>query len=257
MGRLSFPSDSAIEIMMAREQHDNLTELASKLEVEFKDWNLLKQALTHRSYLGEVDHANSNERLEFLGDSVLGLVVSEYLFTRYSDRSEGELAKAKAVAVSEPILAQAAKDLDIDKAIYLSSGEEASGGRSRLSILSDTFEAVVAAVYLDPGLDAARKFVLCALEQILEDIDRKEHIRDYKSLLQELTQSVHKRAPEYVVVSEEGADHDKTFVVEARMDATVLGRGVGKSKKQAEQAAALEALEKSEKKLQHQRQEGE
>lgn len=242
---------------MAREQEDNLTELAKNLGVEFRDWDLLKQALTHRSYLSEVDHANSNERLEFLGDSVLGLVVSEYLFTRYTDRTEGELAKAKAVAVSEPILAQAAKDLGIDKAIYLSSGEEASGGRSRLSILSDTFEAVVAAIFLDPGLDSARKFVLCALEQILEDIDRKEHIRDYKSLLQELTQSVHKRAPEYVVVSEEGADHDKTFVVEARMDETVLGSGVGKSKKQAEQAAALEALEKSEKKLQHQRLEGE
>lgn len=241
---------------MAWNHEDNLRELTKVLGIEFENLELLRQALTHRSYLGEVEGVESNERLELLGDAVLGLVVSEHLFTRYTERTEGELAKAKAVAVSEPILAQAAKDLGIDAAILLSSGEEASGGRERLSILSDTFEAVVAAIFLTEGLDAARRFVLLALEQILEDIDRQEHIRDYKSLLQELTQSLHKKAPDYVVVSEEGADHDKTFVVEARLNSTILGRGVGKSKKQAEQAAALEALEKSEKKLQCERQEG-
>jgi len=235
----------------------NLRELTKRLGVEFHDLGLLRQALTHRSYLGEVENAESNERLEFLGDSVLGLVVAEYLYRRYGDRTEGELAKAKAVAVSEPILAQAAKDLGIDKVILLSAGEEASGGRQRLSILSDTFEAVVAAVFLDLGLETARGFILRALEQILEDIERKEHIRDYKSLLQELTQGSRKRAPDYVVVSEKGADHDKTFVVEVRLDTEVLGKGTGKSKKQAEQAAALEALEKSAKKLQSERLEGE
>ena len=235
------------------EQEQNLDELIRKFGIRLENIELLRQALTHRSYLGEIEGIQSNERLEFLGDAVLGLIVCEYLFTMYGDRSEGELAKAKAVAVSEPVLAEAAKDLGIDEFIFLSAGEEASGGRQRLSILSDTFEAVVAAVYLERGLEDARQLVLKALEQILEDIERKEHIRDYKSLLQELTQSIHKRAPEYFVISEAGADHDKTFIVEARLDAEVLGCGVGKSKKQAEQAAALEALEKSEKKLQSER----
>lgn len=227
------------------------------LGVEFNDVDTLRHGLTHRSFLGEVEGVESNERLEFLGDSVLGVIIAEHLYSMYHDRTEGELAKAKAVAVSEPILAQAAKDLKIDQFVLLSGGEEASGGRQRLSILSDTFEAVVAAIYLDLGLEATRKFVLRALSQILEDIDRKEHIRDYKSLLQELTQSQFKKAPEYVVVEERGADHDKTFVVEARLDLKVLGSGMGKSKKQAEQAAALEALQKSEKRLQHERKEGE
>ncbi|MDO8684717.1 MAG: ribonuclease III [Armatimonadota bacterium] len=224
-----------------------LKNVARKLHVDITDYEQLQQALTHRSCLGETEGVLSNERLEFLGDAVLGLVVCEYLFTQYTDRAEGELAKAKAVAVSEPILAEAAKALGLDQMLLMSSGEEMSGGRKRFSILSDAFEAIVAVVYLDCGLEAARQFVLRALESILVDIDRKEHIRDYKSLLQEMTQGAHKKAPRYVVISEEGADHDKTFVVEARLEGAILGKGAGKSKKQAEQAAALEALEKTQK----------
>lgn len=218
------------------------------LGIRVSNLALLEQSLTHRSYLGEATtDVASNERLEFLGDAVLGLVVCAYLYSRYPDRSEGELAKAKAVAVSEPVLADAAKRIGLETAILMSSGEEASGGRSRLSILSDAFEALIAVLYIDGGLDAAREFCLRALESILVDIERQEHIRDYKSLLQELTQSKHKKAPKYVVVKEDGADHDKTFVVEARLDTILLGKGSGKSKKQAEQAAALEALEVSRK----------
>ncbi|MEN6520230.1 MAG: ribonuclease III [Armatimonadota bacterium] len=224
--------------------------IARRLQVDFNDLGLLQQALTHRSYLSEAAEMESNERLEFLGDAVLGLVICEYLFLSYADRSEGELAKAKAVAVSEPVLADAAKQLGIDMMILMSTGEEASGGRNRLSILADTFEALVAAMYLDVGIDAARKFCLRALESILSDIERQEHIRDYKSLLQELTQASHKKAPKYVVIREEGADHDKTFVVEARLESDCLGTGSGKSKKQAEQAAALEALQKCKVQLQ-------
>jgi ribonuclease-3 len=223
---------------------------ARKLKINIKDLNLLEQALTHRSYLGETTDMQSNERLEFLGDAVLGLVICEYLFSKYSDRSEGELAKAKAVAVSEPVLAESAKNLGLDKMILMSVGEEASGGRYRHSILADTFEALVAVIYLDIGLPAAIEFCLRALESILIDIERQEHIRDYKSLLQELTQGKRKKAPNYIVVKEEGADHDKTFLVEARLEGEVLGCGTGKSKKQAEQAAALEALEKHKKMLQ-------
>ena len=222
-----------------------LKAVSRKLHVDITDYELLQQALTHRSCLGEVEDAISNERLEFLGDAVIGLIVCEYLYCQYADRAEGELAKAKAVAVSEPILAEAAKTLGLDEMLRMSAGEEQSGGRKRLSILSDAFEAIVAVVYLDCGLEAARQFVLRALESILIDIERQEHIRDYKSLLQEMTQGAHKKAPKYTVVDEQGADHDKTFFVEARLDGALLGSGFGKSKKQAEQAAALEALQKA------------
>jgi len=217
--------------------------IVRKLQVDITDYALLQQALTHRSYLGESGEALSNERLEFMGDSVLGEVVAEYLYTQFPDRSEGDLAKAKAVAVSEPVLAESAKTLGLADMILMSTGEEASGGRKRLSILSDAFEALVAVVYLDCGMDAARQFVLRALESILVDIERKEHIRDYKSLLQEHTQGLYKRAPRYVVISEQGADHDKTFSIEVALEEVVMGRGEGKSKKQAEQAAALQALQ--------------
>jgi len=220
-----------------------LQKIVRKLHVSISDFALLQQSLTHKSYLGETAEASSNERLEFLGDSVLGVVVAEYLFTQFPDRAEGDLAKAKAVAVSEPVLAESAKNLGLPDMLLMSTGEEASGGRKRLSIMADAFEALIAVVYLDCGLEAARQFVLRALESILIDIQRQEHIRDYKTLLQEHTQGIHKRAPRYVVIDEKGADHDKTFTVEARLDENMLGRGEGKSKKQAEQAAALQALE--------------
>jgi len=220
-----------------------LQQIARKLKVKKEDLDLLRRALTHKSYLAEVSDLVSNERLEFFGDAVLGMIVSEHLFAKFSEKQEGELAKVKAVAVSEPILAEAANKMGIAPALFLSTGEEMSGGRARSSILADALEAVVAAVYLSQGLEAARKFVLKALGPILEDIEREEHHRNYKSILQELTQSLYRRAPKYVVVEESGADHDKTFIVEAQLDGSSLGCGTGKSKKQAEQAAALEALQ--------------
>jgi ribonuclease-3 len=216
--------------------------LARHLKVKKEDEELLRQALTHRSYLGEVGSAVSNERLEFLGDAVLGLVVSEHLFSKFTEREEGELAKAKAVAVSEPVLADAAKKMNLGEAILMSAGEEASGGRSRPSILADAFEAVIAAIYLTQGFESAKRFILKALQPVLDDIERGEHYRNYKSILQEICQDLYKRAPKYVVVSESGYDHDKTFVVEVQLNGKTLGRGTGKSKKQAEQAAAYEAL---------------
>ncbi len=216
--------------------------ITKKLGIGVKNFDLLQQALTHKSYLGESSEALSNERLEFLGDSVLGVVVSEYLFAQFPDRPEGELAKAKAVAVSEPVLAESAKALGLSDMVQMSAGEELSGGRCRHSILADTFEALIAVVYLDCGLESARGFILKALKLILKDIERQEHLRDYKTMLQEQTQGLYKRAPQYVVIDEQGADHDKTFTIEARLDDSVLGRGEGKSKKQAEQAAALQAL---------------
>lgn len=222
---------------------NDFEKLARRLKIRKADQPILQQALTHKSYLGEVSNLRSNERMEFLGDSVLGLVVAEHLYSKFAEKQEGELAKAKAVAVSEPILAEAAKKIGLAPALLLSTGEDTSGGRNRSSILADAFEAVVAAVYLIGGLDAARQLVLKALRPLLDDIEREEHHRNYKSILQEISQSRYKKAPRYMVVSESGADHDKTFVVEAILDGVPLGRGTGKSKKQAEQAAALEALQ--------------
>ncbi|MEN6357722.1 MAG: ribonuclease III [Armatimonadota bacterium] len=223
-----------------------LQQIVQKLQLEIKDFTLLRQSLTHRSYLGESAEATSNERLEFLGDSVLGVVIAEYLYTHFPERNEGELAKAKAVAVSEPVLAESAKSLGLQNMIMMSSGEEASGGRKRLSIMADAFEALVAVIYLDLGLEAARQFILRALDSILKDVEHRQHIRDYKTLLQEYTQGIYKKAPLYVVVNEKGADHDKTFTVEVHLDKKRLGSGTGKSKKQAEQAAALQALDRIE-----------
>jgi ribonuclease-3 len=217
-------------------------ELAHRLGFSEDHYDILRQALTHKSYLGEVNDLASNERMEFLGDSILGMIVSEQLFSTFGEKQEGELAKAKAVAVSETILADASRELDLADAIFLSTGEESSGGRTRPSILADTFEAIVAAMYLSMGLEVTREFVLKSLGPILEDIESDEHHRNYKSLLQELSQSLFKKAPKYIVIEETGADHDKTFIIEAQLDGQSLGQGAGKSKKQAEQASAFEAL---------------
>ena len=219
-----------------------LREYADRLYPGIKDLQLLQKALTHRSYLGDCPTAENNERLEFLGDSILGIVVAEYLYRIFPDRKEGELAKAKAVAVSEPVLAEGALALGVDDMTLMSSGEESGGGRQRPSILSDTFGALVAVVYLECGLEAARTFVLKAIDSIISDIHIDQYIRDFKTVLQELTQGSLKKAPAYVVLNEEGADHDKTFTVEVKLDDITLGSGQGKSKKQAEQAAAQLAI---------------
>ena len=153
--------ESIVNCIMVFDQKQ-LQLITRKLQVDIKDYQLLQQALTHRSYLGESAEALSNERLEFLGDSVIGIVVAEYLYCRFPDRPEGELAKAKAVAVSEPILAESAKHLGLADMILMSGGEEASGGRRRLSILADSFEALIAVIYLDCGLEAARQFILAS-----------------------------------------------------------------------------------------------
>jgi len=220
-----------------------LQKIARKLGIKKNGLEILKQAMTHKSYLGDGNQLTSYERLEFLGDSVLGLIVSENLFSKFIEKQEGELAKAKAVIVSEPILADAARKFGLADALFMSAGEESSGGRNRSSILADAFEAVIAAIYLSEGLEAASAFVLRALGPILQDIEGEEHHKNYKSILQELSQSLYKKAPRYVVISESGADHDKTFVVEAQLNGKSLGQGSGKSKKQAEQAAAYEALQ--------------
>jgi len=218
-------------------------QLARRLGITMRRPELLRQAVTHKSAEQELT-LPANERLEFLGDAVLGLAVAGYLYRTYPGLPEGDLTKFKAVAVSETILAEVAQDLGLGRFLVLSKGEEQSGGRTRGSLLADALEAVFGAIYLDRGQTTARRVILDLLKEKLSAIERAEHELDYKTLLQEQVQEVHRTPPTYRVVDEQGPDHDRTFVAEVRVGGKVLGRGVGKSKKQAEQAAAREALGK-------------
>jgi len=206
-----------------------------------KDPAALKQALTHKSLVP--DHSlDSNERLEFLGDSVLGLVVVEYLYSQFPTRGEGELAKAKALIVCKDALAAAARRLDLTSQIRLGRTEEQMGGRNRASIIADAFEALIAVIYRESGYPAARDFILTALAPEIAVVNAERDWRDPKTVLQELRQAVHLSSPIYVVTGERGRPHDKTFMLDVLLDGTVAGSGVGKTKKEAQQAAAEAAL---------------
>src|SRR5262245_23679139 len=223
----------------------DLPTLERKLGHHFVERALIETALTHRShaYRAGQERLQSNERLEFLGDSVLGLIVNEYLYGEYPDRSEGELTKMKSLVVSRAVLSRAAESIDLGRHLILAPGEVDAGGRSRASILSDAFEAVLGAVYLDGGLPPVQAFLerqlLASLEATLAD----HQLANYKSLLQERIQAQLKTPPRYKVTSTSGPDHAKKFVVEVVVRGKVLGRGEGNSKKIAEQRAAREALQ--------------
>jgi ribonuclease-3 len=199
----------------------------------------------HRSYVHgkSADRGLSNERMEFLGDSVLGLVVNEYLYNRYPDRDEGDLTKIKSLVVSRQVLAKKAEEMGLGKYLLLSAGEVESGGRKRSSIIADAMEAVIGAIYLDRGIEAAREFIRREILVGLHEITRSEEHTNYKSLLQELVQGSRKVHPVYRVQSERGPDHDKQFIVDVSISGKMYGRGTGKSKKEAEQSAAKAALE--------------
>lgn len=209
----------------------------------FKDKNLIYQAFSHSSYANEKKKpGGSNERLEFLGDSVLSIVVSEYLYTHLTHIAEGELTKLRASLVCEKSLHVFARQIRLGDFLMLGKGEENTGGRERPSILADAFEAVIAAIYLDGGLEAARRHIL---RFIPEDIQhrKKPVFNDFKTILQEIVQKNPEEKVEYILAGEEGPDHNKRFVVEVCLNSNVIGRGKGKSKKEAEQLAAKEALE--------------
>lgn len=227
----------------------DLPELERKLDHHFADRNLIETALTHRShaYRAGQERLQSNERLEFLGDSVLGLIVNEYLFRRYRDRSEGELTKMKSLIVSRAVLSRAAESLQLGRHLILAPGEVDAGGRTRASILSDAFEAVLGALYLDGGLEPVQRFVRRELLSTLEETLTDHQLANYKSLLQEKVQASLKTPPRYKVTATSGPDHAKRFVVEVVVRGRVLGRGEGNSKKLAEQRAAREALDVVEK----------
>ena len=216
----------------------------SKIGYIFKDKFLLSLALTHTSYANEAKrNKNHNERLEFLGDSVLSIIVSEYLYTNFFNMPEGELSKTRAALVCEKSIAGFAREIDLGDYLLLGRGEAANGGKERDSILSDAFEAVIAAMYLDGGIEPAKKFVLDFISKNVDKDNFSSPFVDYKTELQEIIQQNKEEKVEYVVVDESGPAHDKRFVVEVHLNSNVIGRGTGKSKKHAEQLAAKEALE--------------
>jgi ribonuclease III len=223
-----------------------LLKLCRVLGVRFKDLRLLNQALMHRSYSYEADLSRheSNERMEFLGDSVLGLLVNEHLYARYTKREEGRLTKIKSMLVSEPVLSKKADELMLGDYILLSDNERQSGGGSRVSIIADAFEAVIGAVYLDSGLTAARKFVERHLLSEIDELLEVDEFKNYKSMIQEHAQRKLGARPRYRVVSAKGPEHERTFFVELKLGGRTVGRGEGKNKKEAEQAAARSALGK-------------
>jgi ribonuclease-3 len=212
----------------------------------FVNQSLLIQALKHRSYLPFTNEqrVDSNERLELLGDAVLGLVVTEHLYRRYPKKEEGDLTTMKSLMVSRKILAHSARRIGLGDFVLLSQAEERSGGRNRTSILADVFESLVGAIYLDGGLASARAFVHRHLLSRMDDIVGQEQHRNYKSLLLEYAQARNLGAPVYIVVAEHGPDHDKTFTVEVQIQDETVGIGTGNSKKKAEQQAAKSALDK-------------
>lgn len=221
----------------------NIEEFQKKIGISFHDPKLLTHALIHSSYANErkMSKDKNNERLEFLGDAVLELITSDYLFRTYKKEPEGKLTKLRASLVCEPTLAMCAKDIALGEYLLLSRGEDMTGGRERDSILSDAFEAVIGAVYLDQGIESARKFIETHL---LKDVENKVLFFDAKTQLQEIIQGEGNETLHYVLVKEEGPDHQKQFTIEARLGDEVIGRGVGRSKKTAEQHAAFEAIKK-------------
>ncbi len=218
-----------------------MKELEQRIGYQFHDISLLKQALTHSSFTNEqkINKTGDYERLEFLGDAVLELTSSEFLFHEHQDVPEGELTKMRASMVCEPALAFCARDLELGKFIRLGKGEENTGGRERDSIISDVMEAVTGAIYLDGGMEPARQFINSF---ILSDLEDKRLFYDSKSNLQELIQGKLKKEFWYELLEESGPEHNKVFKVSVHMEDEVLGEGIGKTKKAAEQQAAYRAL---------------
>lgn len=220
--------------------NENLAKLEQNLGYSFKNIRLLETALTHSSYANEcAEEIQCNERLEFLGDSILGFVSAKYFYENYKNYPEGELTKHRAAKVCESALCVFAKELGIGQALFLGKGETRNGGNERPSILADAFEAVLAAVFLDGGLEEAAKIVL----RFISRHEDPEDTKDYKTTLQEVIQRNPEEHIEYVIVGEQGPAHLKQFTVEVHLNSNIIGVGTGKSKKIAEQQAAKQALE--------------
>lgn len=218
----------------------NFKEFEKIIGYSFKNEKLLFEALSHSSFANETKR-NSNERLEFLGDSVLSIVVSDFLFENYKHLPEGQLTKVRASLVCESSLFEFAKTIRLGDFLMLGKGEENTGGRTRPSILADAFEAVIAAIYLDGGIKCATKYILGFIPKDLNQVKANSN-HDYKTILQEVIQKNPEERVEYFLKNAVGPDHNKTFTIQVKLNSNVIGEGVGHSKKQAEQMAACEAL---------------
>lgn len=222
---------------------ENISRLEFVLDYFFNNKSLLLNAVIHRSYSNEnKDFKNlNNEKLELLGDSVLGVVVVEYLYNRFVNLSEGELVRIKSVVVSEHSISEFAKQISLGDYIILSKGEELNGGKNRVSILADAFEAVIGAIFLDSGLEGVKRFLIPFLIPKIDYLNQDEDSIDYKTVLQEYAQSSFKDTPKYQIVNESGPDHSKTFLVEVILNGKKIAESYGNSKKEAEQSAAKNA----------------
>lgn len=218
---------------------DKLKQIQKLLKYEFKNINLLKEAITHKSIKSSIN----NERLEFLGDAVLDLIVGEYLYHKFNTQSEGDLSKLRASLVNEDSLAKIAKELKLGEFLYLSPAEENNGGRDKQSLISDALEALMGAIYLESGLNSVKVIFIDLLEKNFPDINLNSLTKDYKTALQEVTQAQIGTAPKYELISSSGPDHKKSFEMAVLLNGKEIARATGNSKKAAEQACALKALE--------------
>lgn len=229
---------------MKEDRKRQLKEFEDLIEIQFNSKKYLDLALTHSSYANQFNlkYEEHNERLEFLGDSVLSMVISEYIFKNYQKEHEGRLTKIRAGVVCEASLAKISRKLNINNYIRIGKGEELSGGRNKDSLLADACEALIAAIYLDKGYEIVRGFVLENLLDMIKRLEKEKNFDDYKTKLQEYVQKEICLPIEYKIVNESGPDHDKLFSSEVYIDRKCFGWGNGKSKKEAEQHAAKEAL---------------
>ena len=231
----------------------NIEELMEKIDYKFKNKNYLKEALTHRSFSNEHEKSKNfdNEKLEFLGDAVLNMITTEYIYNSGKGKNEGELAKLKSQIISEPVFSAIAGEIGLGDYLYLSNGEESSGGRKRKSILGDAFEALIGAVFLDSDYYTAKNTALKFLPDKINNLENIEGIIDYKTVLQEVFQSKYKKMQEYEILDTKGPDHNKVFEISVKLNNKIIGIGRGKSNKEAEKRAAKEAIEFIEKKTEN------
>lgn len=238
------PAQASAAVPLDKSRLGELKRFTKQLRVPLGDGNILNEALTHKSYTHErkMDPGFNNEKLEFLGDSVLGLIVSQHVYESYPGVTEGGLSKVKSVVVSAEVLGEKAQDIHLGDFMLLGKGEEKTGGRFRHALLADALEAVIGAVYLVGGLEAARKLVLGFLREDVDKVFSGRLEKDHKTLLQEYFQKTQKTAPRYEVIRQWGPDHNRSFEAACVVHGKILASGVGKNKKEAEQAAAQETI---------------
>lgn len=232
------------ELVLDNERIDEFYALEYKIGYIFNDIKLLARALTHKSAISSNDsYSICNERMEFLGDAVLELVISSLLYNQFPDYTEGQLSKLKAVIVSQSILTARAREIDLGEFIIFGAGESSTGGKDKPSNLANALEALIAAIYIDGGLKSSEDFILKIFSDEIHELDKDEMKRDYKSALQEYWQASFQKPPVYNVINQTGPDHDKRFEIEVTLSGESYGIGIGRNKKEAEQRAAEKALE--------------